>query len=113
MKLGITYVLFVIMFLNTLTSFGQNTPPTVTASGDQIYCPQSQLPIVISFDISDPDDTSIDAFYIQISTGYVSGEDELILIGSHPNVESEWKVDEAKLTLTGLGGGPALYYRHH
>ena len=108
MKLGITYVLFVIMFLNTLTSFGQNTPPTVTASGDQIYCPQSQLPIVISFDISDPDDTSIDAFYIQISTGYVSGEDELILIGSHPNVESEWKVDEAKLILTGVGGGPAL-----
>ena len=111
MKLGITYVLFVVVFLNTLTSFGQNTPPTVTAVGNQIYCPQSQQPIVTSFDITDPDpsDTTIDAFYIQISTGYVFGEDELLLPpGAHPPIDGKWNANEAKLTLTNSGGGPAL-----
>ena len=110
MKSGITYVLFVVVFLNTLTSFGQNTPPTVTAVGDQIYCPQSQQPIVTSFDITDPDpgDTTVDAFYIQISTGYIFGEDELLLTGSHPTINASWNSNEAKLTLTNSGGGPAL-----
>ena len=110
MKLGITYGLFVVVFLSTLTSFGQNTPPTVTAVGDQIYCPQSQQPIVTSFDITDPDpgDTTVDAFYIQISTGYIFGEDELLLTGSHPTINASWNSNEAKLTLTNSGGGPAL-----
>ena len=109
MKLSVKSVLYVVVFLNTLTSFGQNTPPTVTAVGNQIYCPQSQQPIVTSFNITDSDDTSIDAFYIQVSTGYVNGEDQLILTGSHPNIESEWRVDEAKLILTGVSGGSATY----
>ena len=110
MKSGITYVLFVVVFLNTFTSFEQNTPPTVTAVGNQIYCPQSQQPIVTSFDITDPDpgDTTVDAFYIQISTGYVFGEDELLLTGSHPTINASWNSNEAKLTLTNSGGGPAL-----
>ena len=111
MKSGITYVLFVVVFLNTFTSFEQNTPPTVTAVGDQIYCPQSQQPIVTSFDITNPDpsDTTIDAFYIQISTGYVFGEDELLLPpGAHPPIDGKWNANEAKLTLTNSGGGPAL-----
>jgi len=110
LKSGITYVLFVVVFLSTLTSFGQNTPPTVTAVGDQIYCPQSQQPIVTSFDITDPDpgDTTVDAFYIQISTGYIFGEDELLLTGSHPTINASWNSNEAKLTLTNFGGGPAL-----
>ena len=91
-----------------MTSFGLNTPPTVTAVGNQIYCPQSQQPIVTSFDITDPDDTTIDAFYIQISTGYIFGEDELLLTGSHPTINASWNSNEAKLTLTNSGGGPAL-----
>ena len=108
MKLSVKSVLYVVVFLNTLTSFGQNTPPTVTAVGNQIYCLQSQQPIVTSFNITDPDDTSIDAFYIQISTGYVNGEDELLLTGSHPTITTSWNPNEAKLTLTKSGGGPAL-----
>ncbi|MDA9334615.1 T9SS type B sorting domain-containing protein [Flavobacteriaceae bacterium] len=105
MNLNIKHIIYTLLFLNTSTFFGQIT---VTAVGDQIYCIQSQQRIVTSFNIVDLNDTPIPAFYIQISTGYVSGEDELILIGSHPNVESEWKVDEAKLILTGVRGGPAL-----
>jgi gliding motility-associated-like protein len=81
----------------------------VTAVGDQIYCPQSQQRIVTFFDIVDPDDTQIPAFYIQISSGYVVGQDQLSLIGSHPNIVANWNANQAKLTLTGVGGGSATY----
>ena len=81
----------------------------MTAVGDQIYCPQSQQRIVTSFNIVDPDDTRISAFYIQISSGYILGEDQLSLIGSHPNVVANWNPNQAKLTLTGTGGGSATY----
>jgi gliding motility-associated-like protein len=96
--------------LNSSTFFGQiNTPPTVTAVGDQIYCPQSQQRIVTSFNIVDPDDTLIPAFYIQISSGYVVGQDQLSLIGSHPNVVANWNANQAKLTLTGVSGSSPTY----
>ena len=110
MNLSIKPLLFILLFLNTSIFFGQiNDPPTVTAVGDQIYCPQSQQRIVTSFNIVDPDDTLIPAFYIQISSGYVIGEDQLSLIGSHPNVVANWNANQAKLILTGTGGGSATY----
>jgi len=112
LNLNIKHIFYILVFLNTSTFFGQasNQPPTVTAVGNQIYCPQSQQRIVTSFDITDPDpsDTTIDAFYIQISSGYVNGEDQLLLTGSHPGISALWKPNEAKLTLTKLGGGPVL-----
>ncbi|ASV28994.1 PA14 domain-containing protein [Maribacter cobaltidurans] len=80
-------------------------PPVVTAVGDQVYCPGSSLPIVESISITDSDDTSTNAVYIQISTGYVNGEDLLTLTGTHPNITASWDVVEGKLSLT----GPALY----
>ena len=86
-----------------------NGPPTVTAVGDQIYCPQSQQRIVTSFNIVDPDDTLIPAFYIQISSGYVLFQDQLSLIGSHPTIAANWNANQAKLTLTGLSGNSASY----
>ena len=109
MKLSVKSVIYVVVFLNTLTSFGQNTPPTVTAVGNQIYCPQSQQPIVTFFDIGGPGNTLISAFYIQISSGYILGEDKLSLAVSHPNVDANWNANQAKLTLTGTGGGSATY----
>ena len=110
MSFNIKHLIYILLFLNTSTFFGQiNDPPTVTAVGDQIYCPQSQQRIVTFFDIVDPDDTQIPAFYIQISSGYVIGQDQLSLIGSHPNIVTNWNANQAKLTLTGVGGGPATY----
>ncbi len=79
----------------------QNIAPTLTAIGNQPYCPQSEINIVTDFNVVDPDDTEIEAFYIQISTGYVLGEDSLILLGAHPNIVSSWNSLEGKLTLTG------------
>ncbi len=89
------------------TSFAQtNFPPVVTAVGNQIYCPGTPINIVTSFNISDPDiqDTTALALYIQISEGYVNGQDLLNLRNTIPNVVSSWDANAGKLTLRGSTG---------
>lgn len=86
-------------------SYGQNQPPTVTASGYQAYCTGSSKAIAETISITDPDDTTTSAVYIQISGGYVNGEDLLSLTGTHPNITSSWNVVEGELSLV----GPATY----
>ena len=51
-----------------------NIAPTITATGNQAYCPLSNINIVTNISITDPDDTSTEAIYIQISSGYSSGQ---------------------------------------
>ena len=99
-------ILFVFIFvLDLCFCWSQtNVPPNLTATGDQVYCPLSLINIVSNFDIIDPDDIEIEALYIQISTGYVNGQDQLILTGSHPNVVDSWNTTEGKLSLKGIGG---------
>ncbi|MGB7393864.1 MAG: LamG-like jellyroll fold domain-containing protein [Pricia sp.] len=80
-------------------------PPTVDAEGDQDYCPGFSIPIAESISITDSDDTTTTAIYIQISSGYITGEDLLTLTGSHPNITASWNALEGELTLT----GPATY----
>lgn len=80
-------------------------PPLVVGSGDQLYCPGSTQPVAQSISITDPDDTSTSAVYIQISGGYVLGEDLLTLTGSHPNISATWDAIQGELTLQ----GPATY----
>lgn len=87
----------------------QNQPPVVTGSGNQPYCPLSQIPIVENFNIVDPDDTSAEAIYIQISSGYEQGQDILLVNGVHPNVVASWNSQQGKLTLSGVGGAQVSY----
>ncbi|MFY8110601.1 MAG: lectin, partial [Flavobacterium sp.] len=54
-----------------------NIAPTITATGNQAYCPLSNISIVTNISITDPDDTSTEAIYIQISSGYNLGQDVL------------------------------------
>lgn len=75
--------------------------PVLTVTGNQIYCPGSSQPIVETISITDSDDTTTDAIYIQISSGYISGEDLLTLTGTHPNITASWDATEGELTLTG------------
>ncbi|MGI9559675.1 MAG: T9SS type B sorting domain-containing protein [Flavobacteriaceae bacterium] len=89
--------------------FSQSEPPVVTAVGDQIYCPQTQQNIVTDFDVVDPDSSTATGFYIQISTGFVLGQDQLILTGSHSNINSSWNPTEAKLSLTPASGASIDY----
>ncbi|MDC0371570.1 hypothetical protein OAM48_03090, partial [Flavobacteriaceae bacterium] len=88
---------------------GQNIPPQIISEGNELYCPLSEQTIVTNFDIIDPDDISVDAFYIQISEGYIFGEDSLTLTGNHPDVIASWDAVEGKLELLGPPGQSLLY----
>ena len=83
-----------------------NVAPILTATGNQIFCPGFPMKIVTNMTFVDSDDTGIDAVYIQISTGYVYGQDLLTLTGVHPTISSNWDSTSAKLTLTGISGQP-------
>ncbi len=103
-------ILFLICFCFYNFGWSQaNVPPNLDATGDQLYCPLSQIYIVTDFNIFDPDDVDIESLQIQISTGYVNGQDVLALTGSHPNIIASWDVVQGKLSLTGVGGNPMLY----
>jgi len=95
---------FIDNVLFTVTIEPPNLPPILVVAGDQLYCPGSTLPVVESISITDPDDTSAVQASIQISSGYVPGEDLLTLTGSHPSLTADWNASEGILTLT----GPAL-----
>lgn len=83
-------------------------PPKITATGNQTYCPGTSLKIVETISITnDPSEPSTNAIYIQISSGYVSGQDLLKLanLTSHPKINTIWDVITGKLKLysqTGL-----------
>ena len=101
----------ILLFTLILTKFilGQNIPPQIISEGNELYCPLSEQTIVTNFDIIDPDDISVDAFYIQISEGYILGEDSLTLTGNHPDVIASWDAVEGKLELLGPPGQSLLY----
>ena len=95
--------LIIVMFFVNSVSAQNNLPPIITSEGNSVYCPQTEQNIVTSFNIEDPDDTTLDALYIQISEGYVPGEDQLIYNGSDPNLNTSWNVTEGKLEIAGFG----------
>jgi len=78
-------------------------PPIITAVGSQVICPGqgNTIPVATSVSITDPDDTTLDFAYIQISSGYVIGEDLLALSGSHPNITTSWDPVQGELSLIG------------
>lgn len=97
------------ILLLTNTSWSQTTPPTLTATGNQFYCPLSQLPIVTDFTITNPDNTEIKTVYIQISSGYVRGKDVLKYLGTNPNITARpFNSLEGKLILDWTGTGTAI-----
>lgn len=95
-----------LFILISLTLKAQNVAPILNATGNQTYCPQTSIPIVTNMSIIDPDNIGVDNMYIQISSGYVLGEDSLTLTGSHPNIISSWNATQGKLTLSGNGTQP-------
>ena len=96
--------IFIDNVLFTATLEPPNQPPVLTVAGDQLYCPGDTTPVVESISITDPDDTTAPLVSIEISTGYVPGEDVLTLNGSHPSLTDAWDVENGILSLT----GPAL-----
>ncbi|WP_269221761.1 T9SS type B sorting domain-containing protein [Flavobacterium sp. IMCC34518] len=91
--------------------FLANVAPIVTATDNQTYCPLTSVNIATTINIVDPDDTTTDAIYIQISSGYINGQDQLIFNNAllHPKVTSSWNSSEGKLTLKSPSGIPVTY----
>jgi gliding motility-associated-like protein len=78
-----------------------NNSPIITATGNQTYCPRTSMKIVTDVTISDPDNV-INEIYIQISAGYVNGQDILTLNNalSHPTIRIEpFNANTGKLRL--------------
>ncbi|MFD1292773.1 T9SS type B sorting domain-containing protein [Lutibacter holmesii] len=103
-----TYYLFVCTLIISFNCWAQ-TPPTLTATGNEAYCPLSYIPIVTSFNITNPDNTEIKQVFIQISEGYAQGEDILQLTGTHLNITAKtFNITEGKLELEWTGTGTAI-----
>ncbi|MEJ6749496.1 MAG: choice-of-anchor L domain-containing protein, partial [Flavobacteriales bacterium] len=100
---------FLLLISQSIYSQDGNLPPEIFSEGNEFYCPLTEQAIVTSFDIVDPDDDSIEALYIQISEGYVQGEDVLTLNGVHQGITEDWDDITGKLELKGPGGADALY----
>ena len=108
------YILLSYLFALSFTGLcwsQNNIPPKIIAEGNQAFCPLNEINIVTNFNIIDPDDVEIDAFFIQISAGYVINQDELKLNNqsAHPNVIMLWNNSEGKLTLRSSGSGLVSY----
>lgn len=86
-----------------------NIPPSITAEGNQVYCLGENINICTNLTIEDPDDTGIEAMYVQISSGYRRFEDKLTLDGSHPNIRTEWNNITGKLKLSSSTTGEVSY----
>jgi len=82
-----------------------DVPPILSATGNQAYCPLSTIPIVTDFSL-ESGTHPVDAIFIQISTGYVNGQDLLELTGNHPNITAKpFNSLEGKLELEWTGSG--------
>ena len=87
--------------------------PTISATGNSKYCPLSQTKIVSSVTIThDPTELTTEAVFIQISSGYVIGEDQLLLTNLllHPTLTSSWNALEGKLKLSSPTSGVQVNY---
>lgn len=95
-------ICFFLLLLATLILHAQ-TPPNISAEGDQHYCEDVPMNIAMNVSITDPDtqDTSLPVVYIQISEGYSNGQDQLSLTGTHPNIDASWAPDLGRLALVG------------
>ncbi len=104
-KLNIKFI-YLLFLITTSTLCSQvDQAPTITAIGRQSFCIGSPINIVTDFTITDPDDNSIEAFFIQISSGYQVNFDFLELTGNHPFIATSWDVAAGKLTLTSVFNG--------
>ena len=101
----------ILLFGISTITIAQNQAPVLNAGSTirQAYCPETEIFIAPDFTITDADDTGIDSFSIQISSGYSETSDLLDLKGTHPNIEPDWSPVEGKLKLTPKVGTQISY----
>ena len=107
-------ICLLILFIFQLSFSQDNLPPEIFSEGNEFYCPLSEQAIVTFFDITDPDDESIEALYIQISDrDMYKVKTFLSLTGVHPGIQETWDPVSGKLELKGPGGAEALICRYN
>jgi gliding motility-associated-like protein len=87
-------------------------PPVITATGNQTYCAGTSQKIVETISITnDPAEPDTDAIYIQISSGYINGQEQLTLSNpaAHPTIITSWDSVAGKLKLYSPTGAKILY----
>ncbi|WP_353779325.1 T9SS type B sorting domain-containing protein [Winogradskyella sp. 3972H.M.0a.05] len=96
-KIAIVFTLFLTV------AYSQSLPPSIDVVGEQFYCADAPMPIATDVNITPPSVgvNTWDNVIIQISQGYVMGQDVLFLSGTHPNITASWSITEGQLTLTG------------
>ena len=100
------YVL--VMISSFLFSETIDDAPVITAQGRQAFCIGNPINVVTDFTITDSDDTGIESFFIQISNGYQINFDQLELTGNHPNIITNWDVNEGKLSFIAANGASEI-----
>jgi gliding motility-associated-like protein len=83
-------IILVLLFFSPQLNYAID-PPKINATGNQTYCPGTSVNIVETVSIiSDPAEPTIDAVYIQISSGYLIGQDQLKLNNAvlHPTIKA-------------------------
>jgi gliding motility-associated-like protein len=100
------YVL--VMISSLLFSETIDDAPVITAQGRQAFCIGNPINVVTDFTITDSDDTGIESFFIQISNGYQINFDQLELTGNHPNIITNWDVNEGKLSFIAANGASEI-----
>ncbi|PHQ29138.1 T9SS type B sorting domain-containing protein [Leeuwenhoekiella nanhaiensis] len=88
----------VIFTLSLLEAYAQS--PELEATGDQLYCPGSEISIVEDFTLTNASGTAINAIYIQISSGYEQGRDFLRYNGSNTAITASFTASSGKLQLS-------------
>ncbi|MDZ7613170.1 MAG: hypothetical protein U5K51_05255 [Flavobacteriaceae bacterium] len=98
------YFFLLISCLSAFSLYAQAEPPTIIATGDQLYCPLSKINIVTDFNILNPANSPINAFFVQISSGYANGQDRLELNtpANHPALSATWDSQQGKLTIKSI-----------
>lgn len=105
---------FIIVVLFFTNQFYSNNillidPPSITAAGEQTYCPQTNVKIATAVNITyDPTENTTNSVSIQISSGYIQGQDILKLSNSYLSTNTTitgiFNATEGKLTLTATAG---------
>lgn len=108
LQIKLKFITLFLLLLGSLCYSQTAFPPSITAQGRQTFCIDSPINIVTGFTIEDDDNTGIDAFFIQISSGYQVNFDRLELRGNHPTITQNWNITEGKLTLVPLNTNEIL-----
>jgi len=103
-------IILILLFFFPKEIYAIDPPKIIATSNSNPYCPQTSLNILETISITfDPLEPNTDAVSIQISSGYVFGQDLLTLTGTHPTVSFDWIQSEGKLKLYSSTGSNIPY----